>query len=170
MDANLYELGCIRFLCKLSMFHMNKIVKRKKQSLIFLACIMIFTLIIMCCFLKTVKIKEDLKCDLKRTSAIIFYCDIEGTSIKTKLTQLEKEQLIEIFNKGNMTATYKSSKAFPEYWFKTNKYEIGFLEDVEIIVNKDKNTYRYIPGRNLNYELNQFCKKIAKNKYQKDEY
>lgn len=131
---------------------------------------MIFTLSIMCCFLKTVKIKEDLKCDLKKTSAIIFYCDLEGTSIKTKLTQLEKEQLIEIFNKGNMTATFKSSKAFPEYWFKTNKYEIGFLEDVEIIVKKDKNTYRYILGRNLNYELNQFCKKIAKNKYQKDEY
>lgn len=149
---------------------MNKIVKRKKQSLIFLACIMIFTLSIMCCFLKTVKIKEDLKCDLKKTSAIIFYCDLEGTSIKTKLTQLEKEQLIELFNKGNMTATFKSSKAFPEYWFKTNKYEIGFLEDVEIIVKKDKNTYRYILGRNLNYELNQFCKKIAKNKYQKDEY
>ena len=149
---------------------MNKIVKRKKQSLIFLACIMIFTLSIMCCFLKTVKIKEDLKCDLKKTSAIIFYCDLEGTSIKTKLTQLEKEQLFEIFNKGNMTATFKSSKAFPEYWFKTNKYEIGFLEDVEIIVKKDKNTYRYILGRNLNYELNQFCKKIAKNKYQKDEY
>ena len=131
---------------------------------------MIFTLSIMCCFLKTVKIKEDLKCDLKKTSAIIFYCDLEGTSIKTKLTQLEKEQLIELFNKGNMTATFKSSKAFPEYWFKTNKYEIGFLEDVEIIVKKDKNTYRYILGRNLNYELNQFCKKIAKNKYQKDEY
>ena len=131
---------------------------------------MIFTLSIMCCFLKTVKIKEDLKCDFKKTSAIIFYCDLEGTSIKTKLTQLEKEQLIEIFNKGNMTATFKSSKAFPEYWFKTNKYEIGFLEDVEIIVKKDKNTYRYILGRNLNYELNQFCKKIAKNKYQKDEY
>lgn len=149
---------------------MNKIVKRKKQSLIFLVCIVIFTLIIMCCLLKTVKIKEDLKCDLKRTSAIIFYCDIEGTSIKTKLTQLEKEPLIKIFNKGNMTATFKSSKAFPEYWFKTNKYEIGFLEDVEIIVKKDKNTYRYIPDRYLNYELNQFCKKIAKNKYQKDEY
>lgn len=149
---------------------MNNIVKRKNQSLLFSVCIIIFTISILYLFLKPIRIKKDLKCDLKRTSAIIFYCDIEGTSIKTKLTQLEKEQLIEIFNKGNMTATYKSSKAFPEYWFKTNKYEIGFLEDVEIIVNKDKNTYRYITGRNLNYELNQFCKKIAKNKYQKDEY
>lgn len=149
---------------------MNNIVKRKNQSLLFTVCIIIFTVSILYLFLKPIRIKKDLKCDLKRTSAIIFYCDLEGTSIKTKLTRLEKEQLIKIFNKGNMTATFKSSKAFPEYWFKTNKYEIGFLEDVEIIVKKDKNTYRYIPDRNLNYELNQFCKKIAKNKYQKDEY
>lgn len=148
---------------------MNNIVKRKYKSLLFAVCI-IFTVSILYLLLKPIRIKEDLKCDLKRTSAIIFYCDIEGTSIKTKLTQFEKEQIIEIFNKGNMKATYKSSKAFPEYWFKTNKYEIGFLEDVEIIVKKDKNTYRYIPDRYLNSELNQFCKKIAKNKYQKDEY
>lgn len=148
---------------------MNNIVKRKCKSLLFSVCI-IFTVSILYLFLKPIRIKKDLNYDLERTSSIIFYCDLEGTSIKTKLTQLEKEQLIEIFNKGNMTATYKSSKAFPEYWFKTNKYEIGFLEDVEIIVNKDKNTYRYIPDRYLNYELNQFCKKIAKNKYQKDEY
>lgn len=149
---------------------MNNIVKRKYKSLLFEVCIIIFTVSILYLFLKPIRIKKDLNYDLERTSSIIFYCDLEGTSIKTKLTQLEKEQIIEIFNKGNMTATYKSSKAFPEYWFKTNKYEIGFLEDVEIIVNKDKNTYRYIPDRYLNYELNQFCKKIAKNKYQKDEY
>lgn len=149
---------------------MNNIVKRKYKSLLFEVCITIFTVSILYLFLKPIRIKKDLNYDLERTSSIIFYCDLEGTSIKTKLTQLEKEQIIEIFNKGNMTATYKSSKAFPEYWFKTNKYEIGFLEDVEIIVNKDKNTYRYIPDRYLNYELNQFCKKIAKNKYQKDEY
>lgn len=148
---------------------MNNIVKRKYKSLLFAVCI-IFTVSILYLLLKPIRIKEDLKCDLKRTSAIIFYCDLEGTSIKTKLTQFEKEQIIEIFNKGNMKATYKSSKAFPEYWFKTNKYEIGFLENVEIVVLKDKKTYRYIPDRYLNSELNQFCKKIAKNKYQKDEY
>lgn len=148
---------------------MNNIVKRKTQSLLFAVCIF-FTVSILYLLLKPIRIKEDLKCDLKRTSAIIFYCDLEGTSIKTKLTQFEKEQIIEIFNKGNMKATYKSSKAFPEYWFKTNKYEIGFLENVEIVVLKDKKTYRYIPDRYLNSELNQFCKKIAKNKYQKDEY
>lgn len=140
---------------------MNNIVKRKCKSLLFSVCI-IFTVSILYLFLKPIRIKKDLNYDLERTSSIIFYCDLEGTSIKTKLTQLEKEQLIEIFNKGNMTATYKSSKAFPEYWFKTNKYEIGFLEDVEIIVKKDKNTYRYIPDRYLNSELNQFCKKISK--------
>lgn len=141
---------------------MNNIVKRKCKSLLFSVCIIIFTVSILYLFLKPIRIKKDLNYDLERTSSIIFYCDLEGTSIKTKLTQLEKEQLIEIFNKGNMTATYKSSKAFPEYWFKTNKYEIGFLEDVEIIVKKDKNTYRYIPDRYLNSELNQFCKKISK--------
>lgn len=148
---------------------MNNIVKRKTQSLLFAVCIF-FTVSILYLLLKPIRIKEDLKCDLKRTSAIIFYCDLEGTSIKTKLTQFEKEQIIKIFNKGNMKATYKSSKAFPEYWFKTNKYEIGFLENVEIVVLKDKKTYRYIPDRYLNSELNQFFKKIAKNKYQKDEY
>lgn len=140
---------------------MNNIVKRKTQSLLFAVCIF-FTVSILYLLLKPIRIKEDLKCDLKRTSAIIFYCDLEGTSIKTKLTQFEKEQIIEIFNKGNMKATYKSSKAFPEYWFKTNKYEIGFLENVEIVVLKDKKTYRYIPDRYLNSELNQFCKKVSK--------
>lgn len=148
---------------------MNKIVKRKYKSLLFAVCI-IFTVSILYLLLKPIRIKKDLNYDLERTSSIILYCDIEGASAKTKLTQFEKEQIIEIFNKGNMKATYKSSKAFPEYWFKTNKYEIGFLENVEIVVLKDKKTYRYIPDRYLNYELNQFCKKIAKNKYQKDEY
>lgn len=44
-----------------------------------------------------------------------------------------------------MKFAFKSSKAFPKYWFQTNEYEIGFLEDVEIVVKKDKNIYRYIP-------------------------
>ena len=72
---------------------MNNIVKRKTQSLLFAVCIF-FTVSILYLLLKPIRIKEDLKCDLKRTSAIIFYCDLEGTSIKTKLTQFEKEQII----------------------------------------------------------------------------
>lgn len=139
-------------------------VKRKK--LLFVVFIIIFIISIVCWFLKIGNIKKNLKYDFERTSIVTFYCDIDGVSIKTPLTQFEKEQIIEMFSKGKMKFAFKRSKAFPKYWFHINEYEIGFLEDVEIFVKKDKNIYRYIPDKYLNSELNQFCQKlISKNKY-----
>lgn len=138
----------------------------KRKNLLFVVFIIIFIISIVCWFLKIGNIKENLKYDFERTSIVTFYCDIDGGSIKAPLTQFEKEQIIEMFSKGKMKFAFKSSKAFPKYWFHTNEYEIGFLEDVEIFVKKDKNIYRYIPDKYLNSELNQFCQKlISKNKY-----
>ena len=137
---------------------------KKNKIILVVVCIIFFTVSIMYWFLNIGQMKEKLICDLERTSTITFYCDLAESSLKIPLTQIEKEKIIETFRKGNMKVTFKSNKAFPKYWFQTNEYEIGFLEDVEIVVKKDENTHRYIPDKNLNSELYQFCQKLISKK------
>ena len=132
----------------------------KRKILLLVVCITIPALSIMCWFLKLAQIKDKLMYDLERTSTVTFYCDLDEGSIKIPLTQSEKEKIIEIFSKGGMKVTFKTSKALPKYWFQTNEYEIGFLEDVEIVVKKDENIHRYIPDKELNSELYKFCQRL----------